>query len=107
MVSVTNTTQPATILKVFLAEANSDFFNKTSKNLVHCVLNAYIAQILQSQRNPLEKKNNQSLSSNTDPKPVQSQPPPPSLTICGEKVHMVADGLLHGAFKSLVGGSDG
>lgn len=58
MVSVNNTTQPATILKVFLAEANSDFFNKTSKNLVHYVLNVYIAQIslCQSQRNLLEKK---------------------------------------------------
>lgn len=57
MVSVNNTTQPATILKVFLAEANSAFFNKTAKNLVHYVLNAYIAQIslCQSQRNPLEK----------------------------------------------------
>lgn len=41
--------------------------------------------------------------SQTRPEPT----PPTSLTIWGEKVHMVADGLLHGAFKSLVGGSDG
>lgn len=28
------------------------------------------------------------------------------VTLCREKVHMVADGLLHGAFKGLVGGGD-
>lgn len=63
MVSVTNTTQPATILKVFLVQANSDFFNKTSKNLDHYVLNAYITQISlhQSQRTPLEKNKKQSV----------------------------------------------
>lgn len=75
MVSVNNTTQPATILKVFLAEANSDFFNKTSKNLVHCVLNAYIAHFsVNHKETPWKKTKKQSLSSNTDPKPDQSQP---------------------------------
>lgn len=29
-----------------------------------------------------------------------------SLKLCGEEVHVVADGLLHGAFEGLVGGGD-
>lgn len=33
--------------------------------------------------------------------------PPPALTLRGEEVNMVADGLLHGALKGPVRGGDG